>query len=102
MHRPVGTSVILVVILTFGLLSTCVNWNPAQVINETDQRLEVFRRNPRTGDVGISLAAISPGGDAALRSECEESLEARWEDGTVIATREEPLCRGDTWVVTQP
>ena len=103
MHRPVGTLVVLAVILSFGLLSACeVPWNAAQVINKTDQRLEVFRRNPGNGNIGASLTVISPGGDAGLRGECEESLEARWEDGTVIAVREEPLCRGDTWVVTQP
>jgi hypothetical protein len=91
-------------LLLAGLLGGCeVPWNAAEVVNATDQRLEIFRRNPRTGDIGASLTVISPGGDAALRGDCEESLEARWEDdGTVVAVREEPLCRGDTWVVAQP
>lgn len=92
------------VAIMFGLLlAACdVPWNAAMVVNETDQYLEVMRRDPISGDTGSTLMVISPGGDGGLQGDCEESLLARWEDGTVVAIREEPLCRGDTWVVTQP
>jgi hypothetical protein len=96
MHRP-DLKLAIAIALSLCFLPACDLFpDAAQVVNETDQRLEIFRRNARTGDVGISISVISPGGDANLRLECEESL------GTVVAVREEPLCRGDRWVVVQP
>ena len=72
------------------------------VRNSTEQALTIYMIAENDQP---SIADLAPGEDEELRFsdefDCIDTLEARDQNGTVVASREE-LCRQDEWVLEEP
>lgn len=66
--------------------------------NESSQTVEIFAIVP--GEAQL-IGTLDPGLGTRFRDECvDPDLEARTQDGRVVAEREGPLCRGDPqWAI---
>lgn len=101
-------SMVAVALLLGGCVSPC--WFPGSdchragpiVRNSTEQALTIYMIGEHDQP---PIADLAPGEDEALsfsdEFDCIHTLEARDENETVVASRDE-LCRQDEWVIDDP
>jgi hypothetical protein len=76
------------------------------VVNSTEEDLQIVYLDPADREDGeVNLNRIAAGATiiAAGAPDCTaHPVVARTDDGTEIARREPPICKGDTWVIENP
>lgn len=76
------------------------------VENRTEHDLQIIYLSPAGGEDGeVNLNRIAAGATAVAAGapDCTaHPVVARTDDGTEIARREPPICKGDTWVIEPP
>ena len=98
--RIVGAAVILLAVMA----SACneLPAEPIEVDNTSDQRIGLWGISA-AGSADAPFGAIAAGTTQMIEEGCvEKDLEARLDDGTVVAERPAPFCEGDpVWIITQ-
>ena len=91
----IGMSLLIVACLDFGEFPE----DAPSILNESSHTVEIYAI-VRPGDAQL-ISTLDPGLGTRFRDECvDPDLEARTQDGRVVAGREGPLCRGDPqWVI---
>lgn len=99
---PRMKAVLTVATMAAIFMTTACNELPAEPIdihNQTDQQISIVRLL----DTGDSLVVRIAPNDHAIREGCiDPDLEARLDDGRVVAMRPGPFCEEDAvWLITQ-
>jgi hypothetical protein len=88
-------------LLASGVLSACneLPADPIDIHNQSNQLVSIVR----VLDTGDSLVERIAPNDHSVREGCiDPDLEARLDDGRVVANRPGPFCEGDPqWAITQ-